>query len=122
MLYDENAEIINQDLYQYLPNEYKFFLFKLRGINFKKNSNGKEYSVKDVYFLMKKIDVNKIIDLIRVRKLLYNSLYKSDKSSTIRKLFDISNEIEKVNMKLINIFTSKIFPEILPSDVLNSFV
>lgn len=118
MLYDENAEIINQDLYQYLPNEYKFFLFKLRGINFKKNSNGKEYSVKDVYFLMKKIDVNKIIDLIRVRKLLYNSLYKSDKSSTIRKLFDISNEIEKVNLKLINIFTCKIFPEILPSDVL----
>jgi len=118
ILYNENAEIINQDLYQYLPNEYKFFLFKLRGINYKKNSLGKEYNVKDVYFLMKRMEVSKIIDLIRVRKLLNNSLYKLDKNSNIRKLMDMSNDVEKVNLKLVNIFTSKIFPEILPSDVL----
>jgi len=116
LLYDEEGNSRDNNLYQYLPKIYKYFMFKLRGINYKKVSFGKEYGVKDVYYFMKKTEVNLIDELIRSRKLLFNQIYQN-KDSEISGLKEMSYGVEKMNLKLVNIFTSKLYPEILPTDV-----
>lgn len=115
-LYDEEANSKDNEMYQFLPKIYKFFMFKFRGINYKKNSYGKEFTVKDIYYFLKKIEVYQIDELIRSRKLLFNQIYQN-KTDKINQLKEISYGIDKVNLKLINLFTSKLYPEILPTDI-----
>lgn len=116
-LYNKQAEPIDNDLYKIMPGEYKYFMFKLRGINFKKNNLNKEFTEKDVYYLLKKTDIINISNLIRMRKLMLNVCYQNKFDDNMKKFKGFSNKINKLNLKLINIYTSKLYPEIMDKDI-----
>lgn len=116
-LYDNNALPKDVNFYQILPNEYKYFMFKIRGIHFKKLNTKKNLSEKDIYYLIKKIDVEKIYSLLRMRKLMFNLAFQYKFNDSIKKFKMISSKVNKLNLKLVNIYTSKLFPEIMDKDV-----
>jgi hypothetical protein len=124
-LYDTNGEQLNTTLYAKLPEEYKNILFKIRGVVFhnkKKNScwPPKEPKVenlqfKDIYYLLKSIDVNTLESFIRCRKLMLN-WSKLDKSPEAQLYSSVLYLCEKIYYKLASIYTIKLFPEIMPND------
>ena len=116
-LYDENAQPRDQGFYQILPSEYRYFMFKIRGIHFKKIKNNKNLSEKDVYYLIKKIDIEKIYSLLRMRKLMLNLSYQNRFDDNMKKFRMLSINVNKLNLKLVNIYTSKLFPEIMDKDI-----
>lgn len=120
-LYNNKAEPIDNELYKIMPSEYKYFLFKLRGINFKKNNINKEFNEKDVYYLLKKSDIGYISNLIRMRKLMLNLCYQNKFDDNMKKFRIFSSKVNKINLKLINIYTTKLFPEIMDKDIPSTY-
>ena len=116
-LYDENALPVDTEFYQVMPSEYRYFMFKIRGINYKKLKNNKELSEKDIYYLFKKTEVEKIYSLLRMRKLMLNLSFQNKFDENMKKFRMISRKVNKLNLKLVNIYTSKLFPEIMDKDV-----
>ena len=123
VLYEDGNQNPNIKLYKYLPHEYKNILFKIRGVFMackKKNlqsSENKEYiSVKDVIRILKTADVNQVERLIKERKLLYN-WSRIDKTLNACLYTNTLNRCEKIFYKLASIYTIKLFPEIMPTDV-----
>ena len=97
----------NEQVYENLPDTYKDILFNIRGVYFVKKAkyiqakkdniiieNKKEYilTISDIYHLLKSIDSNKIVELIKDRKKVINT-------NEI-----ISSKCEKRTLYLINIF------------------
>jgi len=118
-----NGEKQNEDLYKLLPKEYKDILYNLRGIYFKiKAANStsiekKLFTIKDIYQYLKTIDIEQFCALLRQRKLMSN-LITINKTNNYLNLFrTISNQIDKIHIKLIAIFTNKLFPDISSTDV-----
>lgn len=116
-LYDKSGVILDSDLYKLIPVEYRYFIFKIRGINFKKLKNGKDMSEKDVYYLLKTTEIEYISSLIRMRKLMLNLCYINKFDNNVKKFRSASRSINKLNLKLINIYTNKLYPEIMDKDV-----
>jgi hypothetical protein len=113
-----NGQHQNVDLYNIIPKEYKDILYYLRGIYFKLKAEKKLFGIKDIYQYLKTIDVEQFCALLRQRKLMFNWVATSDNKNEQLNIFKtISNRCDKVNIKLIAIFTNKIFPEILPTDI-----
>jgi hypothetical protein len=120
-----NNELGNK-LYQLLPSEYKTVLYNIRGIYFankkKLIDSGSEsricLQIRNIYEYLKKQDVELIVELLRVRKLMYN-LVKINGSDELQLFNRVNNKCDKVHMKLIAIFTNKLYPNILPTDVPN---
>ena len=120
-----NNEIASQ-LYKLLPSEYKSILYNIRGIYYKNkkksidnNSDNKIYlHIKNIYEYYKNKDIETIVELLRVRKLMYNWLKLENKPGL--KLFgSINKKCERIHLNLIDIFTNKLFPNIMPSDIPN---
>ena len=65
-IYDINTgNIINKNYnYNSLPKEYKYILYKIRGIIFK---NKKSLKINDIYILLKRIPTIYFISLLKVR-------------------------------------------------------
>lgn len=116
-LYNDNALPVDADFYQILPSEYRYFMFKIRGIHYKKINNNKVLSEKDVYYLLKKTDIEKIYSLMRMRKLMLNLSFQNKFDENMKKFRMLSKNVNKINLKLVNIYTSKLFPEIMDKDV-----
>lgn len=116
ILYKKDGTPDDKLFYKVVPKEYKYFMFKIRGINFKKNNYGKEVSEKDVYYLLKNTDIEKISELLRARKLMNNLVYSNKFNENMKKFRGISKNVDKLNFKLIGIFTSKIYPELMDKD------
>ena len=113
-----NGQHQNLDLYNILPKEFKDILYGLRGLYFKIKADKKLFGIKDIYQYIKTIDVEQLCALIRQRKLMFNWVAISNNQNNNLNLFKtISNHCDKVNIKLIAIFTNKIFPEILQTDI-----
>lgn len=120
-----NNELGNK-LYQLLPSEYKTVLYNIRGIYFankkKLIDSGSDsricLQIRNIYEYLKKQDVELIVELLRVRKLMYN-LVKINGSDELQLFNRVNNKCDKVHMKLIAIFTNKLYPNILPTDVPN---
>ena len=116
-LYDDNALPKDQNFYKIMPSEYCYFMFKIRGIHFRNQKNMKELSEKNIYYLLKKVDVEKIYSLIRMRKLMLNLSFQNKFDENMKKFRMLSKKVNKLNLKLVNIYTSKLFPEIMDKDV-----
>ena len=119
VLWNDEGTHLNNDLYKMLPREYKDMLFHIRGLYFtnKKNvSNTPVLRMKDVYNYIKSIDVSIFEKFIRCRKLMLNwTRLETHKNIPI---FNQSlYKCEKVYYKLAAIYTTKLFPEIMPDDV-----
>lgn len=110
---------MNKDLYTTLPREYKNVLYKIRGIYFKNKGNNTKISlqIKDIYQLLKSLDVNTIVNLLRIRKLMYNYVKLNPEREELQEFSKIGDRCDKVHLKLMAIFTTKLFPNIMPSDI-----
>ena len=108
----------NESLYKILPKIYKDLLFGIKGEYFKlkAQSSGNFLRIKNVYNYLKSLDSNMIEKLLMYRKLMLNWIKLENKDEL--KIFNtISERCDKVHLKLIAIFTSKLFPEIMPDDL-----
>lgn len=123
----------NKNLYDILPKEYKDMLYGVRGLYFKKRAllfnpekklddvRDSHLKISDVYNYLKTIPSASIVSLLRMRKLMFNWLRVLDSSPTVTSsLVDfgtISKFCDKVHTKLCAIFTNKLFPNIMPTDI-----
>lgn len=121
LLWNDEGVHLNKEMYNMLPREYKDVLFHLRGVYFSnktKHDQSQEQIVKlkDVYNFIKTTDIVLFEKFIRCRKLMLNwtRLDKSDKSELFSKTL---HKCEKVYYKLAAIYTTKLFPEIMPTDI-----
>jgi hypothetical protein len=119
VLWNDEGVHLNNDLYKMLPREYKDILFHIRGLYFtnkKTTTSGPVLRIKDVYNYIKSIDVSVFEKFIRCRKLMLNWT-RMEKHKNIS-VFNMSlYKCEKVYYKLAAIYTTKLFPEIMPEDV-----
>ena len=109
----------NEALYKMLPKVYKDLLFGIKGVYFKlkAESTGLVFlRIKNIYNYLKSLDSSLIENLLHNRKLMLN--WSKLENTTELKLFNsISDRCDKVHLKLTAIFTSKLFPEIMPDDL-----
>jgi len=128
-LWNDNGEHLNKELYNKLPKEYKDILFHIRGIYFA-NKQKHIYTqsvddsilkMKDVYNFIKSVDTHVFEKFIRCRKLMLNwvRLDKSNNDTNIAMFNKTLHRCEKVFYKLSAIYTTKLFPEIMPDDLPN---
>jgi len=114
-----NGEQQNKELYTILPKEFKDILYGLRGLYFKIKASPikKLFGIKDIYNFLKSIDTEQLAALLRQRKLMFNwlAINKLDHNLNLFRL--ITNKSDKVHIKLIAIFTNKLFPDIAPTDI-----
>ena len=109
----------NENLYKMLPKIYKDLLFGIKGMYFKMKANAKGLvflRIKNIYDYLKTLDSNSIERLLMNRKLMFNWV-KNENSDELKLFNKISDRCDKVHLKLIAIFTSKLFPEIMPDDI-----
>ena len=111
----------NLELYKILPKEYKDILYCLRGLFFKIKSEKKLFGIKDIYQYLKSIDVEQLSALIRQRKLMLNwvNICKNTETNYSQLILfrEISIYCDKVHIKLMAIFTNKLFPDIMLNDI-----
>jgi hypothetical protein len=116
----------NKYLYNILPKEYKNILFGIKGLYYKKkslkyNSNDIKLShlnLSDIYNYLKKLPIEQLIAFIRIRKLMFNwSRLCSNENLALKDFNTISMYCNKVHIKLCAIFTHKLYPNIMPTDI-----
>jgi hypothetical protein len=113
------GEQLNIELYKILPKEFKDILYSLRGLYFKIKANPEKklFGVKDIYQYFKSIDIEQFCALIRQRKLMFNWVIVCKNNQNLNLFRTISNRCDKIHLKLFAIFTNKIFPDIMPTDI-----
>jgi len=114
-----NGEQLNNELYNILPKEYKDVLYALRGIYFKIKATPEKklFGIKDIYQYLKLIDIEHFSALLRQRKLMFNWVILNKINDNLNLFRTISNRCDKVHLKLIAIFTNKLFPDIMLNDI-----
>ncbi len=121
-MWNDKSEHLNKELYNKLPKEYKDILYHIKGIfytNKIKHIEGDTdpiLKLKDVYNFIKSIDTHILEHFIRCRKLMLNWV-RLDKSTTVDIFNKTLHHSEKVFYKLSAIYTTKLFPEIMPDDL-----
>lgn len=110
---------LNSELYNILPKEFKDILYGLRGLYFKSKAKptNKPFGFNHIYHYIKSIDIEQFSSLLRQRKLMFNltTLNKTNQNYTLFRT--ISKKCDKAPLKLMAIFTTKLFPDITSSDV-----
>ena len=106
-------------LYNFLPNEYKVLLYRLKGIYFqnRQDSNycdNNEYLDRDIISnYLKKVELDLLLKLLFTRRKMKYFLEKKNISSEINNTFkNISLKLNKLDLKMIAILTNHLFPEI----------
>jgi hypothetical protein len=121
-IWNDNGDHLNKELYNKLPKEYKDILYYIKGIFYtNKTKNIEENSdrilkLKDVYNYIKSIDAHVFEKFIRCRKLMLNWV-RHEKSPNTELFNKTLHHSEKVFYKLSAIYTTKLFPEIMPDDL-----
>ena len=114
-LYDENGNHIKNGLYELLPSEYKTMIFNVRKLYFINKKKGNELQKKNIYYYLKNLDSKLFESFVKQRKLMMNwaRIDKQKLSVFNETLF----KCNKISYKLSAIYTSKLFPEIMPDDI-----
>jgi hypothetical protein len=87
---------IDNDIYQKLPKEYKYLMYKVRGIFY---SNNKLLRVGNIYALLKKIPITYLVSLLKSRNNLDDILSNNDnikKYNTTQQLDTYKKFIDKL--------------------------
>lgn len=123
----KSGKKMDNDIYNILPKEYKSLLYGIRGIYFKNkttnytNENNKLKSnnlqIKDIYKYLKNVNTDIIEQYMHTRKLMLNWVKLEPLNEDLVKFSKISDKCDKVHFKLIAIFTNKLFPNIMPTDL-----
>ena len=107
----------NKDVYNILSNEYRVMMYNIRKLYFINKKKGNTITFKNVYFYLKSLDVNVFEKFMRSRKLMLNLVRKESKNSAVQDFGKTTNIEKKMLNKLCAIYTSKMFPEIMPDDL-----
>lgn len=107
----------NKDVYNILSNEYRVMMYNIRKLYFINKKKGNTITFKNVYFYLKSLDVNVFEKFMRSRKLMLNLVRKESKDSAVQDFGKTTNIEKKMLNKLCAIYTSKMFPEIMPDDL-----
>jgi len=105
---------LNSELYQKLPFEYKNILYKLKGIYYK---NKRSINSNNVYVFLKKLDSIKLEEFIRIRKLMINWTINCKDDNEAIEFKKSLYKSKKVLYKLTALYTNKLFPEIMNTDI-----
>jgi hypothetical protein len=107
----------NKELYETLPKEYKDVMFAIRGIYYKKKTllfekkidiTSSYLRISDIYSYLKRLPPDTFIAFLRMRKLMLN----------LNKTFcDVSVKCYSVHLKLCQILTKKLYPNITNDDL-----
>jgi hypothetical protein len=107
----------NKELYETLPKEYKDIMFAIKGIYYKKKTMFYENKIdletsylriSDIYSYLKALSTDTFIAFLRMRKLMLNW----------NKTFcDVSVKCYSVHLKLCQILTKKLYPNITNDDL-----
>lgn len=121
ILWNDKGDRLNTELYTLLPREYKDIIFHLRGVFFTLKAKFGQLDepilkLKDVYNFIKTIDISMFEKFIRCRKLMLNWA-RIEKSNNVNSFVKSLHKCEKVYYKLSAIYTTKLFPEIMPDDL-----
>ena len=124
ILWDDTGAHLNSELYNILPREYKDVLFHIKGLYYANKARfGKKLKINvpilkmnDVYNYIKAIDSGVFEKLIRCRKLMLNWVRLENNPNTAQ-FTNSLHKCEKVYYKLTAIYTTKLFPEIMPDDM-----
>jgi hypothetical protein len=114
----------NNELYNLLPKEYKYILYGIKGIYYKKKStfditniNNSHLKINDIWNYLKIIPIDILYSFIRMRKLMFNYTNKiSDTKHILNDFNTISKHCNKLHIKLTSIYTNKLFPLININD------
>jgi hypothetical protein len=117
ILWDNNGHHLNKNLYNKLPREYKDILFHLRGFQFTNINKNNVLKMKDVYNYIKSVDPSLFEKFLRCRKLMLNWTRLESNDENVKTFSDSLHKCEKVYYKLAAIYTTKLFPEIMPDDI-----
>ena len=107
----------NKDVYNILSNEYRVMMYNIRKLYFINKKKGNTITFKNVYFYLKSLDVNVFEKFMRSRKLMLNLVRKESKDTAVQEFGKTTNIEKKMLNKLCAIYTSKMFPEIMPDDL-----
>ena len=107
----------NKDVYNILSNEYRVMMYNIRKLYFINKKKGNTITFKNVYFYLKSLDVNVFEKFMRSRKLMLNLVRKESKDTAVQDFGKTTNIEKKMLNKLCAIYTSKMFPEIMPDDL-----
>ena len=125
----------NDEVYNCLPKEYRDIIYNIRGIYYAKKSilfekDKESITTEDITISrLKMSDINKylkclptdtIVNFIRIRKLMLNWVKSEPTNKVISVLGTLSTKCERINIKLCAIFTNKLCPDIMPTDILPS--
>ena len=104
-------------MYNILSSEYKTMMYNIRKLYFINKKKNNTITYKNVYFYLKTLDVNVFEKFMRSRKLMLNLVRKESKNKDIQEFGKTTNIEKKMLNKLCAIYTTKMFPEIMPDDV-----
>jgi hypothetical protein len=122
----------NKKLYELLPSVYREMIYSIRGIYYKKKASlmNKEnvppvdiknthLKISDIYNYLKTVPTESIVSLLHMRKLMFNWVNINTNNNSINEFGTISNFCDRIHIKLCAIFTNKLFPNIIPTDIPN---
>ncbi len=120
-IWTDKGTHLNKELYNKLPKEYKDILYHIKGIYYANKTkhiddNESILKLKDVYNFIKSIDTHILEHFIRCRKLMLNWV-RIEKTAEVEIFNKTLHHSEKVFYKLSAIYTTKLFPEIMPDDL-----
>lgn len=114
----------NKQLYEILPNEYKTVLFGIRGIFYTKKALLHTYNkdtvtpteiknthlkMGDIYNYLKTLPTERVISLLKYRKLMYNWYNMENTNNLLIEFNTISNQCNKFQIKLYKLYLNKLF-------------
>ena len=110
---------LNDYLYNKLSKEYKDILYNIRGLYFKKKAllfeNSFENKVNylklsDIYNYLKSLDSDVFFAFLRMRYLMFNTVKENKEDLQLVDFLTISKYCDAINLKLCNLYTTKLFP------------
>ena len=85
---------IENNIYNLLPKEYKYIMFKLRGILY----TNKFLKINNIYLLLKSLHITYLISLLKSRQSINNIIEFNNKYNTTLQLDIYKNFINKLNL------------------------
>jgi hypothetical protein len=128
----KNGQQQNKALYELLPKEYRDIMYSIRGLYFKKKAvlmnkdtqtvtptdiKNAHLKIGDIYSYLKTLSTETFVAFLRMRKLMFNWVKVDSGNGHLTEFGTISNQCDKVHIKLCAIFTNKLYPNIMPNDV-----
>ena len=73
--------------------------------------------ISDIYNHLKTVSTDTFIAFLRMRKLMFNWVKNEHSNKVLGDFGSISNHCDKVHVKLCAIFTNKLYPNIMNTDI-----